>query len=194
MERPSPKPRRRVRKADAAYLERAALHYLQRFASSAENLRRVLLRRVERSAREHGTDREEGARLVDALVGRLQASGMVDDRVYAEGRALSLARRGTAPRMIRARLAQKGVVAAAIDGALAHLAERHADPELAAALALARRRRLGPYRIAERAAHRDRDLAALARAGFPYDVARRLVEAESPEALEAGAAGSGLEL
>ena len=38
-------------------LENVALFYLQQFAASAETLRRVLRRRVARSARIHGTDR-----------------------------------------------------------------------------------------------------------------------------------------
>jgi regulatory protein len=50
--------------------------------------------------------------------------------------------------------------------------------EAAAARALARRRRLGPYRPGERAPYRDKDLAALARAGFRYDVARAVVDGE----------------
>ena len=36
---------------------------------------------------------------------------------------------------------------------------------------------------------RDRDLAALGRQGFGYDVARKVVDAEDPEALE-GEAGN----
>ena len=56
--------------------------------------------------------------------------------------------------------------------------------ELQAAIALARRRRLGVYRLAAaRADYRDRDLAALARAGFSYDIARRVIEAEDEAAL-----------
>ncbi|MCG8547040.1 MAG: RecX family transcriptional regulator, partial [Alphaproteobacteria bacterium] len=41
--------RKRPRKVTPASLERAALHYLQRFATSSENFRRVLTRRVQRS-------------------------------------------------------------------------------------------------------------------------------------------------
>ncbi len=49
------------------------------------------------------------------------------------------------------------------------------------------RRRLGPFRAApEREGHRQRDLAALARAGFGYSVARRIIAAESPADVEAG--------
>ena len=42
------KQRKPPRKATAASLENAALYYLERFATSSENLRRVLMRRVER--------------------------------------------------------------------------------------------------------------------------------------------------
>jgi regulatory protein len=47
------------------------------------------------------------------------------------------------------------------------LQEEAAEPELAAALAYARRRRLGPYRSpAARTDLREKDLAALGRQGF----------------------------
>ena len=177
--------RRGPRRATQKHLENAALHYLERFASSAAHLRRVLMRRVERSARVHGTDRAEGAALVEALVARFERAGLVDDRVYAEGRAAALFRRGTAPRAIRAALRAKGVAGETIEAALGTL-EAGPDAELAAATALARRRRLGPYRPAQaRAARRDKDLAALARAGFGYDVARRVVDAGDPAELGA---------
>ncbi len=59
------------------------------------------------------------------------------------------------------------------------------EPDPAAALACARRRRLGPYRPpTERKPKREKDLASLARAGFAYDIARRVVEAETAEDLE----------
>jgi regulatory protein len=64
--------------------------------------------------------------------------------------------------------------------------ETGGDPALAAALALARRRRLGPWRPpAARAARRDKDLAILARAGFPRGLATRIVDAPDIAALEA---------
>ena len=47
--------------------------------------------------------------------------------------------------------------------------------------AFARRRKLGPFRPGERAPYRDKDLAAMARAGFRFDVARRIVEGERDE-------------
>lgn len=184
--------RRGPRKATETSLTNAALFYLQRFASSSENLRRVLLRRVARSARHHGTDPAEGASLVDAIVARFEQNGLLDDLTYAEARARSLHRRGASTRMIRAGLRQKGVAGDAIEAALAALAEEIGDPELAAAVALARRRRLGPHRTAgRRESHREKDLAALARAGFSYDIARQVIEAETVADLDAMLLGEG---
>jgi len=172
------------RKATPRSLENAALHYVGRFAATAESLRRVLMRRVERSARAHGTNRAEAAAWAEDIVARFVRSGLVDDAAFAEARAATLHRRGTARRVIRLRLLEKGVDEDTIKGALVALGEDTADSERQAAVNLARRRRLGPFRVAEdRSTHREKDLAALARAGFGYDVARKVVDAERADDL-----------
>jgi regulatory protein len=75
------------------------------------------------------------------------------------------------------------------DLARATLAGDSTADELVAAIAYARRRRLGPYRpVAGRAEARLKDLQALARAGFDHGVARVVIDAADPEAL-AGAGG-----
>ena len=165
-------------------LERAALHYLERYASSSENLRRVLMRRVERSARTHGTDREQGAVAVDEIVRKFKEWGYLNDRAYAEMRVGGLHRRGTSGRAIRHRLALKGVPEDDIEAALEALAAEVVDPDRRAAIAYARRRRIGPWRRDDRDRFRDRDLAALGRQGFSFDVALWIVDAESPDACE----------
>ncbi|MEE8505667.1 MAG: RecX family transcriptional regulator [Kiloniellales bacterium] len=180
--------RRGPRKATPDYLRNAALYYLGRYESSAAHLRRLLLAKVDRSARFHGTERAAGAACVEGLIAGFLEGGLLDDARYAEGRALVLYRRGNSARAIRAGLALKGVDAELIEQALAKLAAQAADPELAAALAYARRRRLGPYRSpAARPAARERDLASLGRRGFAYALARRVIEARDTRELEAEA-------
>ena len=177
--------RKAPKKATARHLENVALWYLQRFAASADSLRRVLMRRVEKSARAHDTDRAEGAEFVEDIIARFRRSSLLDDRVYAEGRTLSLHRRGISTNGIRARLAAKGVGAEDIAAALAILRDETEDPDLAAAIAYARRRRIGPWRTrGDRDELKDRDLAALARQGFGYDIARKVIEAEDTDELE----------
>lgn len=179
--------RKKPRKVSAAYLERAALHYLERYASSSANLRRILMRRVLKSAEAHGTDPDEGARMIDALIRRYQETGLLDDAGYSRMRAVSLHRRGASARMTRMKLAAKGVAADDIDAALDSLAETVKEPDLAAAVNYARRRRIGPWRKADRAEHRERDLAALGRQGFGYEIAAKVIDATDRDDLEAEA-------
>lgn len=167
----------------ASYLENAALHYLERFASSSANLRRVLLRKVDRSLAHWGGERAEAVAAVEAVLARLAGLGYLDDAGYARQKAAGLHRRGASRRAVRATLAAKGVESELAESTLAELAG--ASTELQAAVNLARRRRLGPFRAeAAREAMRAKDLAALARAGFDYDTARRVVVAATPEDLE----------
>ncbi len=169
-------------------LERAAYTYLARYAAPAAHLRRILLARVARSARFHGTDPQAGAAAVEALVARLADLGLLDDTAYAQAMARRLARRGAALAGVRARLRAKGVGAEDAEAAIAALKEEAADPDLAAGLAFARRRRLGPFRpAAERPARRLKDLAARARQGFDVELARRVIDAQDLEELEAEA-------
>ncbi len=150
-----------------AYLERAALHYLERYTSSAENLRRVLGRKARRRLGA-GQEPEPGLEgEIAAVVDRIVASGLVDDASFATAKVGSLVRRGTSARAIRMRLRSKGVADDVTDQALA----AEALDDLALARRHAERKRLGPYRLRPDPDRRDRDLAALCRAGFPYRIA-----------------------
>lgn len=178
--------RRKAKPVTADRLHKAALHYLERYASSSANLRKVLMRRVERSVRDYGTDRDEGEKLVENLVTRFQDAGLLDDRAYAENRAASLLRRGTSLKAVRMKLAAKGVPAVLIDEVLeAAREESDGDADWLAAIAYVRRRRIGPYRVKAREENRDRDMAALARQGFSFEVARKILDTDSADELEA---------
>lgn len=164
-------------------LDRWALAYLGRFASSAENLRRVLLRRVRRRSPSGSEATRAAAPLIDALVERYRRSGLLDDAAYAAQRAQSLNRRGESTTRIRARLAAKGVKGSTATEALATLRDEGGDPDLVAACAFARRRRLGPYRRGP--PDPGRELAAFARAGFSRRVAHQVLACSDIDAVEA---------
>jgi regulatory protein len=165
---------------EAELLERWALGYLGRYASSAENLRQVLTRRVRRT---RPAAAASAAALIEELVTRYRGSGLLDDAVYAAGRVQSLHRRGASVRAIRARLAAKGVAAEDVAAAVSNLRDAVADPDLAAACAFAWRRRLGPFRRA--AADQARELGAFARAGFSRRVAEAVLACTNADEVEA---------
>ena len=91
--------------------------------------------------------------------------------------------------MTRQKLKHAGVDGDTLDRAMAALDEEldtnPAKREWQAAVALARRRRFGPFRPEkDRKDKRLRDLAAMARAGFAFDVAKKVIDAKSPDALD----------
>ena len=166
-------------------LMRMATFYLARHSASAERLRQVLSRMILRRLADPDTEPPDADALramIDPIVDRLLRSGLLDDAMFARGRAASLAAKGRPAWRIKAELAQHGVdletvdVSATIDGL---------DP-LVQAATWARRRRLGPFRLRDRERYRERDIASLARAGYPVSIARRVVDAEDPDSLTPG--------
>lgn len=174
------KTERKVREATPSYLEQAGLRYLERFAASSEKVKKLLLRKVKLSAEAHGTDPQEGALVVERLVKRFTELGLIRDRDLAMARAGRLHEKGASRRMISAKLGAMGLGEGDIAAALNEVEERsEGDSELEAAWALARRKRIGPFRdVASRTEKRTRDLGVMARGGFSYGVAHRVIDAQ----------------
>ncbi len=182
---------RRPRKVSRQRLERWALNYLDRFFTTRANMRCVLLRRARKSCHFHGTDLTQAELWIDEVILQLTEQGYLDDRRYAQGVIRRLRRRGASQRMIHSQLREKGLETELVENLLAE----HGDQvegglealELRSAYALARRRKLGPFRICEvqRRERRDKDRGVFARAGFAWAVTALVLEAESLENLEA---------
>jgi regulatory protein len=169
-------------------LARAAADYVSRYAASTARLRQVLQRRVLRAEHAGAPVTPDAARVIEALVQRYVTAGVLDDDAWAQRRAESLRRRGESGRRIAQRLAAAGISSDAGRAALAAAAEEAGAEdgqaaELMAAIRFAQRRRIGPFRKADRTANRQRDLATMARAGFSFDLARRVVDAADADAL-----------
>ena len=174
------------RKVTSKSLENAALYYLQRFSSSSENFRRVMMKRVNRSAQYHNTDAKEGAEIVNQLISRFIRIGLLDDLQFAQARATSFRRRGLSERAIRAKLLGKGLTIEVINESLELLKRDNEDPELTASIIFSKKRRLGPFRepLDKRNEFREKDMAKLARAGFNYHIAKKVISAETLKELE----------
>jgi regulatory protein len=173
-----------------ARLEEQALAYVARFATSEGKLRAFLRRKLRQRGWEAGEEEDrdsafaEGAARIEALVERFATAGYVDDESFARGRTGGLLRRGFGARRIAEDLGAAGIgedLRAAV--APGEGAQRRA------ALALARKRRFGPFGDgADDPARRQKQLSAMLRAGHGMDSARRLVSAGSPEEAESWAA------
>lgn len=169
-ERRPPKP------LDYALMERLALRYVERFATTEGKLVDYLRRKL----RERGWA-GEGAPDPQALAAKMVELRYIDDRAYAEAKAAALARRGLGARRVRQALHSARIGDEDSEAVAPQVAEAARD----AALAFARRRRIGPFGDGETdRAMREKQFAAMMRAGHDMALARRIVSAAPGEMLE----------
>ena len=155
-------------------LEGAALRYLERFDCSVARLRKVLTERVGKAARAGIEGAAAAPAIVEELLERYQASGLINDERFAKNFAARQRDRGSSRRMIEQKLRARGITSEVVDQLMPR--NESAASELEAARAFAKRRRLGPHRKPEtREEYRRKDLMAMARAGFSYEMAQRVL-------------------
>lgn len=176
--RPSTRRERQERKPppplDQAALERIALRYVERYATTRGKLVDYLRRKL----RERGWAGERPAD-PDALADAHVAAGHVDDALYAQAKAESLTRRGYGERRISAALRAHRVEEEDRQAALDDLPE----DGTVAALRLLKRRRMGPFardepdEVAER-----KMINVLLRAGHSFANARAALACKRADA------------
>jgi regulatory protein len=188
--RPPPRP------LDAARLNELALAYVARFATTAAKLESYLSRKIrERGWNDDNGETSETRPDLGEISGRFVELGYIDDAAYARSRSGGLMRRGFGPRRV-----SQDLYAAGIDE---HIRADVAPGEAAireAALAMARKRRFGPFAADDTGAddtNRDqkqkqdreqKQIAAMLRAGHGFDTVRTIMDAQSITAAEQWAA------
>lgn len=165
-------PRRPPPPLDRAALDRLALRYVERFATTRGKLAAYLARKI----RERGFDGTppDPAEIADRFAGL----GYIDDRLYAEAKAAAMARRGLGARRVGEALRHAGVEAEDVAAVAPQIDAR----TIQTAIDFARRRRIGPF--APEPADRDRiakQVAAMVRAGHAPALAWRIARMEPGE-------------
>ncbi len=148
-----------------------ALRYVERYATTREKLRKYLNGKLY----ERGWS-GEGSAPIDALVDRFAELRYVDDRSYGETRAKSLERRGYGLRRV-----DQALLAAGIDSEMREDIRGEVD-EGEAALAYARRKRIGPFADEKPGPElKQKQFAAMVRAGHSFDRVKAILGADTEE-------------
>ncbi|MCY7271712.1 MAG: RecX family transcriptional regulator [Sphingomonas bacterium] len=160
-------PRRPRPPLDEAALKELGLAYVARFATSRGKLADYLRRKLRERGWAGSSDPP-----VATIVEWAAEAGFIDDPAYALSRARSLGARGFGERRVTMALRAAGIEED--DGAAARNHARETADE--AALRFARRKRIGPYAATPPdRKESDKALAAMLRAGHPFDLARRVL-------------------
>ncbi len=168
--------KKNLKKITKQRLKNIALYYLKRFESSVENLRQVLKRRTNDYAYQNPEfNKNEAYTWIEEILSDFQKLKYLDDNRYADIKIRSYLNAGKPARYIKIKLQQKGISEYLIDDILS---EQSFNP-FEMALKLAKKKKIGPYRKDEelRKANRQKDLATIVRAGFDYDVACEVINA-----------------
>ena len=147
------------------------------FESSGDNLRQVLLRRVNDYAYSNPDfNKSEALVWIEEILSDCERYGYISDVRFAEMKIKDYLAAGKSARYIKLKLLQKGVEESLIENLLQ---EQDYNPE-ELALNLAKKKKIGPFRKNEdeRKEYRQKDLATLVRAGFDYDVAQKVLGKE----------------
>jgi len=154
---------------DGPALERLALFYAGRYATTRARLHQYLSRKV----RDRGWVEEGAQPDIDALIRKMADLGYVDDTAFARARAAGLQRRGYGQRRIGQALRFAGIEDSDAEIAQASIADGSWD----AAIAFARRKRIGPFAqtFGDHNA-RQKALSAMVSAGHPYAIARKIID------------------
>jgi regulatory protein len=157
---------------DSPALERLALRYVERFATTRGKLADYLVRKV----RERGWTGDGDVRAIaTTLADRMAELGYVDDRAYATAKAAALTRRGLGAGRVTMALRQARVGADDVAAVQPAVARDRVD----SALAFARRRRIGPFAtMAADRPQREKHLGAMVRAGHSFALARAIAFAD----------------
>ena len=173
------------KKISERYLHNSGLYYLQRFTASKAHFKSVMMRKVKRSCAYHkDQDFDECAQWVEALADNFEELGLLNDALYTRGMVTSLRRRGLSRSAIFSKLRSKGLTKDQISSGLEAYNEEtgrdSGEQEFRSALMLARKKRVGPYRRSEEFEYK-KELGVLARAGFSFDIAQRIVGMSAEE-------------
>ena len=178
---------RKSRPLTETALRDLALSYVARFATTGAKLEQYLARKI----RERGVAEDEDGRTRDldvtGIVTRFIELGYIDDDAYARGRSRDLTARGYGARRVEQALWAAGVE----EQVRSDNAPGETESRRAAAL-LAKKRRFGPFAIApeeepsaeERHKLREKQVAAMLRAGHLFDHVRFIMDASSQDEIE----------
>ena len=135
-----------LKKITQQRLKNIALYYLKRYETSVANLRQVLQKRVNDYAYQNKEfDKAQAFVWIEDIIADFCRFNYVNDERFAELKIKDYQAMGKSVRYIKNKLKEKGV--------------------------FAKKKRIGRFRAVDKQAeYKQKDMAALARAGFSYDI------------------------
>jgi len=165
----------------ATNLKDLAYSYLEKYSPSKQQLKVYLLKKY--LTKFNSTQsKKDISNLIDTILNNLESNKLINDEMYSDSKARMMLRRGYSVNKINQSLKNKGIKYEYIKKSLDKIKSNNIEPDFVSALKLCKRRRVGPMRpTANRELFYKKDMGILARAGFSYDMSKRILELEQGE-------------
>jgi len=162
-------------------LKDLAYSYLGKYSPSKQQLKVYLLKKY--LTKFNSTQsKKDISNLIDTILNNLESNKLINDEMYSDSKARMMLRRGYSVNKINQSLKNKGIKYEYIKKSLDKIKSNNIEPDFVSALKLCKRRRVGPMRpAANRELFYKKDMGILARAGFSYDMSKRILELEQGE-------------
>ncbi len=154
---------------DEKKLLKYAVDYLSKYDSSKKNLSNVLKRKIFR-LNIKGYEKSKLINNLDTIVLKLEKSQLIDDKKYTNSKISSLSRAGKSKNYISNYLIKKGINKIEIQNNLKKFQEINNDWQLTSAKLFAKKKRLLESNLSY-----EKKLAKMARAGFSYDICKKII-------------------
>ena len=162
-------------------LKDLAYSYLEKYNPSKQQLKVFLLKKYLTKIK--GTkSKKEVTSIIEEIVSNLEKNKFLNDELYSDSKSRSLLRRGYSLNKINQSLRMKGIDQKFIKQSIEKIKNKEIEPDFVSALKLCKRRRIGAIRPnANRELFYKKDMGVLARAGFDYDLSKRVLNLELEE-------------
>ncbi|MEM7070665.1 MAG: RecX family transcriptional regulator [Pseudomonadota bacterium] len=177
-----PRSPRKIRKPTLQRLENIALYYLTRYEANTQKLRNVLMRRIEKAVYEKLIDKDTGCEMVEKIVKKAVDEKWIDDQRFADLYARKFFGQGYPYHVVKLKMHQKNIESSLINQALEEFLKNedldHEEQQWQQIKRFAKRKHIGPYCLQDRLQRRKKHLGILARNGFSFELASKIIDAD----------------
>ena len=152
-------------------LKKYAFSYLSKYNTSKKNIDRILRNKVRRMNLKK-KDKFILYSSIASILSDLENNKLIDDKNFTQSKIYSLSLQGKSKISIISYFVQKGIEKNLIEESFENLELKNPNWEKESAKIFARKKRLG----IKYSANFEKDLAKMARAGFSYNLSKKILE------------------
>ena len=162
-------------------LKDLAYAYIEKYSPSKQQLKIYLLKKYLTKFKSLDS-KKDLSDVIDKVLINLEKNKLINDEMYSDSKARMFLRRGYSINKINQSLKKKGIQDEFVKKSINKIKESTIEPDFVSALKLCKRRRIGATRPnANREIFYKKDMGILARAGFSFEMSKRVLDLEVDE-------------